>query len=439
MSTAWISGIAGQAIVVQDVEGEPVYLRLDAGSATPPVPSSSSHLRHLLKMAPDLEEIRDPGPPPFDTVSYALERAWRQDRALALGLTAVDGNMPDELRARAAAQANDLLADAVTRTTVRNRLLGTPLPEVADLSKLPRGTTIHDLFAEARSAHDRVESARRAWHTAFGVLFSLDVKLSSSFLEDVVEPACIVRGGYAALVDAGRVGSSRVFEDWLYANSNLAPFNRAGVTVFLKEWHAQAAYMQDRADTLALRALRPWKAPKATEPVKRLMQRATALAVERIAGLTRRGTTKPEFEGVKKHEGDPWGYQLIIDCFGCTEEICSDLDNGYEFLDRICEFLHMSKQTQPYIFKTCEKVFPGRPGYSGWIRGIQIHTSAMNRFVSIDLYSTRAFDQSDVEKFVIDWFQPEVVDTQFFYRGRDFLRRSFASGPHTKAEEIPIP
>lgn len=140
-------------------------------------------------------------------------------------------------------------------------------------------------------------------------------------------------------------------------------------------------------------------------------------------------------------EAEPWGYQLIIDCFGCSEEICCDLHNGYEFLDQICQFLQMTKQTQPYIFKTCEKTFPGRPGYSGWIpiieSGIQIHTSAKNRFVSIDVYSCKVFDQRAVEKFVADWFEPEVIDTQFFYRGRDYRRRSL-SVPGTEAKPVPV-
>ena len=138
-------------------------------------------------------------------------------------------------------------------------------------------------------------------------------------------------------------------------------------------------------------------------------------------------------------ESTPWGYQLIVDCFGCSEEICCDLERGYEFLDQICDFLEMTKQTQPYIFKTCEKTFPGLPGYSGWIpiieSGIQIHTSANNHFVSIDVYSCKLFDHAAVQKFTMDWFSPEGIDTRYFYRGRDFLSRSMTPRPVRQQEE----
>jgi S-adenosylmethionine decarboxylase len=125
-----------------------------------------------------------------------------------------------------------------------------------------------------------------------------------------------------------------------------------------------------------------------------------------------------------------WGYQLIIDCFGCDEAVCCDLERGYEFLDKICVHLHMTKQTQPYIFKTCETTFPGKPGYSGWIpiieSGIQVHTSANNRFISIDVYSCKRFDADDVVAFVQRWFEPKRIDTQFFHRGQGYLAKSFA-------------
>ena len=134
-----------------------------------------------------------------------------------------------------------------------------------------------------------------------------------------------------------------------------------------------------------------------------------------------------------------WGFQLIIDCFGCDETVCCDLDRGYEFLDKITVYLGMTKQTQPYIFKTCETTFPGKPGYSGWIpiieSGIQIHTSANNRFISIDVYSCRPFDAADVVEYVKKWFEPKRIDTQFFNRGLDFRRKSFEEAAELTAAQ----
>ena len=121
--------------------------------------------------------------------------------------------------------------------------------------------------------------------------------------------------------------------------------------------------------------------------------------------------------------GKAWGYHLIVDCFGCDHESCCNLDRGYEFLDQICDFLGMTKQTQPYIFKTCERTFPGRPGFSGWVpiieSGIQVHTSANNNFVSIDVYSCKVFDPKKVETFVQSFFAPAEMDIQLVHRGRN--------------------
>lgn len=120
--------------------------------------------------------------------------------------------------------------------------------------------------------------------------------------------------------------------------------------------------------------------------------------------------------------GNAWGYHLIVDCFGCSEDSCCSLDRGYEFLDKICLFLKMTKQTQPYIFKTCETAFPGKPGYSGWVpiieSGIQIHTSAANQFISIDVYSCKTYDPQAVVDFCQNWFQPSHIETQMIHRGK---------------------
>src|SRR5262249_48637501 len=122
---------------------------------------------------------------------------------------------------------------------------------------------------------------------------------------------------------------------------------------------------------------------------------------------------------------------------------CCDLNRGYEFLDKIALHLRMTKQTQPYIFKTCETAFPGKPGYSGWIpiieSGIQIHTSANNRFISIDVYSCRIFDEAEVVEFVKKWFEPKQIETHFFYRGVDYRRKSFPERTPVEVESAGSP
>lgn len=138
--------------------------------------------------------------------------------------------------------------------------------------------------------------------------------------------------------------------------------------------------------------------------------------------------------------GASWGYHLALDCFGCSYDACCDLNQGYEFLDKICVFLRMTKQTQPYIFKTCETTFPGKPGYSGWIpiieSGIQIHTSANNQFISIDVYSCKRFDPAEVEEFVRSWFQPTEVESQLIHRGRRFAERLVATAVPQRAVTV---
>jgi S-adenosylmethionine decarboxylase len=127
-------------------------------------------------------------------------------------------------------------------------------------------------------------------------------------------------------------------------------------------------------------------------------------------------------QGLQSKPDDAWGFQLIIDCFGCAHDVCCDLNKGYDFLDKICLHLKMTKQTQPYIFKTCEATFPGKPGYSGWVpiieSGIQIHTSANNHFISIDVYSCKDFDKANVEDFVKSWFDPEYIESFLLCRGK---------------------
>ena len=57
--------------------------------------------------------------------------------------------------------------------------------------------------------------------------------------------------------------------------------------------------------------------------------------------------------------------------------------------------------------------------------GIQIHTSSNNRFISIDVYSCKPFNEEDVTEFVRNWFKPRLIETCFIHRGKDIMEKRF--------------
>lgn len=238
MSPAWISGIAGRAIIVDDlVHGDAKYFRLTANAEGPPEPCGPRHLHNFLSLSPDVEVIHDPGPPPYRDVQATLDRVTRQESALKLGLMALDKRLPDDLRTDVARQAEILLEDESTHEAVRHRLLSIPLPGVADFSKLPEVGRLTVLFETARDSAPLVERISAAWTVA---AFRCDSRgqspLEDAFLEDTLKPACAIHGGFAAFVDAIRLDDSSIYDNWLRHVAELAPFNKPGATPFLREW-----------------------------------------------------------------------------------------------------------------------------------------------------------------------------------------------------------
>lgn len=116
-----------------------------------------------------------------------------------------------------------------------------------------------------------------------------------------------------------------------------------------------------------------------------------------------------------------FGFHLMLDGYRCDPVRLDDLTACYDFLDRLVIELGVTKQSQPYLFRTPEH-FVDKRGLSGWVplveSGISLHTLTESRFVSLDVYSCRLFDHRRVEACMRDFFTPEAVDTQFVLRGR---------------------
>jgi S-adenosylmethionine decarboxylase len=116
-----------------------------------------------------------------------------------------------------------------------------------------------------------------------------------------------------------------------------------------------------------------------------------------------------------------FGFHLMLDCYNCSPDKLDDIDACYNFLDRLVAEIGAEKQTQPYVFRTPDH-FPGREGLSGWVpiveSGISIHTLTGTRFISLDVYSCREFDNEKIIAFTDDFFRPSDIDAVFVLRGR---------------------
>ena len=119
-----------------------------------------------------------------------------------------------------------------------------------------------------------------------------------------------------------------------------------------------------------------------------------------------------------------FGFHLMLDCYSCSPDKLDNIDACYEFLERLVDEIGAEKQTQPYVFRTPEH-FKGKEGLSGWVpiveSGISIHTLTGSRFVSLDVYSCREFDNNKIVSFTQKFFDPEEIEPNYILRGRKYF------------------
>ncbi len=127
-----------------------------------------------------------------------------------------------------------------------------------------------------------------------------------------------------------------------------------------------------------------------------------------------------------RKQNQVFGYQLLLDLYGCKEGVCDDLNLCYQFLDEIVDELGMEKQAPPNIFRSDEVRFPDKAGLSGWVPLIEsstvIHTLSPKNFISIDIYCCKNFDLQKAKDVCRRFFSPERIDEQYIERGSDYYK-----------------
>ena len=122
-----------------------------------------------------------------------------------------------------------------------------------------------------------------------------------------------------------------------------------------------------------------------------------------------------------KGQDQIFGYQLLLDLYGCKGGVCEDLNLNYRFLDDMVEKLGMEKQAPPNIFRSDATRFPDKAGLSGWVplieSSIVIHTLSSKNFISIDIYCCKLFDSKKAKEICRNFFAPKEIDAQHIERG----------------------
>jgi hypothetical protein len=234
VNEAWISARAGYGVVVTPSD----YFLLEAGNPAVPRECAPGQLNNLQAMATDIVRI-EAGAFPFPQAQQTLDAAWRQESALTLLLMALDRQLSPALRSEVAGIASRLLSDQEAQKAVRWRLLGAPLPAVADTEGAPLRGIAAELISEAFANRSRVSAVSDAWErSAFRT--QVEGKLASEDY-DRLRKVCILHGGFAALVDTLRTGAGKHFSRWLsktQAEGSILPDTRH--IDFLGEWYTEA-------------------------------------------------------------------------------------------------------------------------------------------------------------------------------------------------------
>ena len=138
-----------------------------------------------------------------------------------------------------------------------------------------------------------------------------------------------------------------------------------------------------------------------------------------------------------------FGFQLLLDLYGCKPGVCDDLSLCYQFLDETVSQLGMEKQAPPNIFRSDATRFPDKAGLSGWAplieSSIVIHTLTPKDYISIDVYCCKAFDLEKAKAICKRFFAPKKIDTQYIERGLDYYKQdsNYYSVSVKKDEKVP--
>lgn len=120
----------------------------------------------------------------------------------------------------------------------------------------------------------------------------------------------------------------------------------------------------------------------------------------------------------------PFGMHLMFDAYDCDPNVLDDANVLYDLLDGLPGKLGMKPMIKPYVVKTPgnDKRDPG--GWSGFVlieeSHISFHTFVKKKFVTVDIYTCKAFDAKLAAKELKQFFKTDDAEIIVETRGKKY-------------------
>jgi S-adenosylmethionine decarboxylase len=124
---------------------------------------------------------------------------------------------------------------------------------------------------------------------------------------------------------------------------------------------------------------------------------------------------------MQKHFGE----HITIDGYGGDKDLLNDKDLILKFIDELLENLGMYALQAPQVISAPDNGKRDPGGWSAFVviaeSHISIHTFPRRGFVSADVYTCKnGLEQKQIEKYFIDKFKLQDVETNFIIRGTKY-------------------
>jgi len=123
----------------------------------------------------------------------------------------------------------------------------------------------------------------------------------------------------------------------------------------------------------------------------------------------------------KKKDPTAYGLHLMLDGYDGDPKKLADVNLLYQTLNNLPAKIDMKKVGFPHIIQFTKAPIAGISGFVFIVEShISVHTYAKQRFLSMDLYSCKAFDPKKVIRLIRDVYSLKRLETQIVKRGNYF-------------------